>query len=181
MNEIWKDVVGYEGLYQVSNLGRVKRVRGRDSRGNLRNERVLKPRSIHGYMIAHLCKDGTPSNKAVHRLVAEAFLNNPNNLPEVNHIDGDKTNNLVSNLEWISSSDNSLHAFRLGLRTANKTFTGRVGNLHPRSKSVYCVELETLYDNARVASESVGCNETKIRDCCRGERLTCGGYHWRYV
>lgn len=181
MTEIWKDVVGYEGLYQVSNLGRVKRVRGKDSRGNLRNERVLKPRLIGGYRIAHLCKEGVAHNKSVHRMVAEAFIDNPRNLPEVNHIDGCKENNYYLNLEWVSSSDNSLHAFRLGLRTSNKTFQGRVGKLHPRSKVVYCIELDTLYDNARIASETLGCNETKIRDCCRGERITCGGYHWRYV
>jgi hypothetical protein len=181
MTEIWVDVVGYEGLYQVSHLGRVKRVMGKDSRGNLRNERVLKPRLIGGYLIAHLCKDGVASNKAVHRLVAEAFIDNPQNLPEVNHRDGCKENNYYLNLEWVSPSGNSLHAYALGLRTPNKTFQGRVGRLHPRSKLVYCVELDTVYDNARFASEATGCNETKIRDCCRGERITCGGYHWRYV
>lgn len=181
MTEIWKDIKDYEGFYQVSNLGRVKRVHGRDSRGNLRNEKVLKPRLICGYRIAHLCKDGVAVNKAVHRMVAEAFIDNPQMLPEVNHIDGCKENNVVTNLEWVTPSDNALHAFKLGLRTPNKTFQGRSGKLHPRSKVVYCVELDVLYDNARIASETTGCNETKIRDCCRGERLTCGGYHWRYV
>lgn len=181
MTEIWKDVVGYEGLYQVSNLGHVKRVRGKDSRGNLRNERMLKPRLICGYRVAHLCKNGIASNKSVHRLVAEAFIVNSKNLPEVNHIDGCKENNIITNLEWVSSSGNALHAFMTGLRTPNKTFQGRVGKLHPRSKSVQCVESGVIYDNARVASEIVNCNEAKIRDCCRGERITCGGYHWRYV
>lgn len=103
MIEIWKDITGYEGLYQVSNLGRVKSTQYFHGT----NERILKPISTHnGYFRVHLRKDGKLKTFKIHRLVAEAFIPNPDNLPQINHKDEDKTNNRVDNLEWCSARYN---------------------------------------------------------------------------
>ena len=106
-NEIWKDIKGYEGLYQVSNLGRVK---------NIKRNRLLKPLSdnTNRYLRVRLYdKNLKMRHKSVHRLVAEAFIPNPNNLPQVNHKDEDKTNNDVSNLEWCTIQYNICYGTRL--------------------------------------------------------------------
>lgn len=91
MKELWKDIKEYEGIYQVSNLGRVKRVE---------TDRVLKgSKNKKGYLRVDLYKNGSQSNKRIHRLVAQAFIPNPENKSQVNHIDENKTNNVISNLE----------------------------------------------------------------------------------
>lgn len=103
--EEWKDVPNYEGLYQVSNLGRIKSLR--DKNGKAR-EKILKLKlSKFGYYQICLCKNGKQKWYFVHRLVALAFIPNPNNLPQINHIDENKTNNYVENLEWCTSKYNS--------------------------------------------------------------------------
>ena len=111
MNEEWRDIEGYEGLYQVSNLGRVKSLNYRGCKGNIS---ILKPRlTKKGYETINLCKDGKVKNVRIHRLVAQSFISNPNNLPVVNHKDENKLNNNVDNLEWCTCQDNLLHSFRV--------------------------------------------------------------------
>lgn len=124
MKEIWKDVKGYEGLYQVSNFGKVKSLErtwfsGKNScTKKTKPEHIMKYRLAKGtgYCLLKLTKDGMEKHVYVHRLVAEAFLPNPNNLPEVNHIDGNKENNCVENLEWVTAKGNILHATKNKLR-----------------------------------------------------------------
>lgn len=133
MEEIWKDIEGYEGLYQVSNLGRVKslsRVVVRSStRKYISNEKLLKLCSDKaGYMIVCLSKEGTHQTLKVHRLVANAFIPNPNEKKEVNHINGIKWDNRLENLEWNTTSENQKHAYSIGL---NK---GANGQRHGMSK-----------------------------------------------
>ena len=120
MQEIWESVKGYEGLYEVSNLGRVRTLKRATTSGV-----VLKQAVKHGYMHVCLSKDGKPSTKRVHRLVAEAFIANPMDKPVVNHIDGDKTNNAVSNLEWATNSENELHSFRVLGKKPNRPWKGK--------------------------------------------------------
>ena len=121
INEDWKDITGYEGMYQVSNCGRVKSldriVKGGYS-GSYVRKGALKKQSAdeEGYLNICLYKDGKPNMFRVHRLVAEAFIPNPENLPQVNHKDGDKLNNNVENLEWCNNSQNQKHACQFGLR-----------------------------------------------------------------
>ena len=117
IDEIWKDIPDYEGLYQVSNLGRIKRLEHK-RKNNLINtdstykEHILKPaKQTSEYMYIVLCKNGKTKGFRVHRLVAQTFIPNPENKPQVNHIDTNKSNNNVNNLEWCSRSENMIHAY----------------------------------------------------------------------
>ena len=115
MTEIWKDIEDYEGKYEVSNLGRIKSLKRLDSIGKPIKERILKSSSWHGYLKIRLCKNGKTHSFRINRLVAIHFVANPDSKPQVNHIDGNKTNNSVTNLEWNNSSENLTHASKNGL------------------------------------------------------------------
>lgn len=115
MTEIWKDIVGYEGLYQVSNLGNVKRLKGYKGRGKgyIVEEHLIQPSiNSRGYQNVVLCKNGKTKTFSMHRLVAIAFLDNSDNLPQVNHKDENKLNNCVDNLEWCDSKYNNNYGTR---------------------------------------------------------------------
>ena len=121
MEEIWKDIVGYEGLYQVSNLGRVKSCERMivHFRGGLRKlkEKIRKAaKDTDGYLVLDLYRNGKGKFHKVHRLVAISFLETQDGKNEVNHINGQKEDNNINNLEWCNSSENQLHAFRNGLK-----------------------------------------------------------------
>lgn len=119
--EIWKDIPEYEGIYQVSNLGRVKSLsRNRKnwvSKFSTLKERILKQQILNGYYHVRLCIDKQYKTCLVHRLVATAFLENIENKPQVNHKNGVKTDNKVSNLEWVTKSENQNHAYATGLQS----------------------------------------------------------------
>lgn len=121
INEIWRDIEGYEGLYQISNLGRVKSFH--DGKESIRVQMISR-----GYYRLILYDNNRYHNYAVHRLVAEAFIPNPENKPTVNHIDGNKKNNNVSNLEWATWAEQSQHMVRTGL-------------CHRKGKNAHCVKL----------------------------------------
>ena len=116
MSEIWRDIDGYEGRYQISSLGRVKTVERHKSDGRRQPEAIRKTQVDHrGYEFVLLYNGERMKRHSVHVLVARAFIDNPENKPHVNHIDGDKLNNVLENLEWATPSENQRHALRMGL------------------------------------------------------------------
>ena len=189
MEEIWKWIDRYENMYQVSNLGRVRSV-DRDvycevSPNKLQHiyGKVLKQGTNHkGYPIVYLSKDGKQKTITVHRLVALTFIENPLNLPQVNHIDGDKTNNNVSNLEWCDNSYNQIHAHKTGLfpRYEDTVGWGRparpVAMLDLNTKEV----LRTFETLASVKRET-GINQFNVRSVCLRLRNHAGGYDWKFI
>lgn len=154
--EIWKEVIGYEGLYQVSNFGRIKK----------RNHIFKQYKDRVGYLNVVLTKNQIRKTKKVHRLVAEAFIENKENLPIINHKDGNKKNNSIDNLEWVTYKENSIHAVKTGLI---------------KTKPVICIETNKKYNSVKEASIDVGAFDGHISKVCKGIRNTAGGYHWKYV
>lgn len=131
--EFWKDIKGYEGLYQISNLGRVKGLRRLTKRSNSfmeLAERILcSILDVHGYLIVHLSKENKKKKFYIHRLLGEYFVGNPNNRECINHKNGIKTDNSLENLEWCTLADNNRHAFKIGLQKIGKDhhFYGKKG------------------------------------------------------
>lgn len=157
--EIWKDVVGYEGLYQVSNLGRIKR-----------KDHILY-KTLRNYYGVKLCKNNIKCFKYIHRIVAQAFIPNPENKSQVNHIDGNKLNNCVDNLEWVTRSENTKHAYKIGLEKPTKISPVIQYDLKGNKIKEYESIKEAKKKNKKCS---------KISDCCSGKRKTAGGYIWKY-
>ena len=158
--EIWKDITGYNGLYKISNKGRVL---------SLRKDNILKPIDSHGYKYVHLCnKYHKRKNKSVHRLVCEAFIDNPNNLPEINHIDGNKANNSVDNLEWCTPAQNSYH---------------RANILNRNKRKVYCIETKQTFNSIKEAANYYHKTTAPLIAVLRNykHRYTFDNKHWKYV
>lgn len=124
MEEIWKDISGYEGFYQVSNMYRVKSLERIVNSGNgkrIEGSKIIKMRlNERGYYRLSLSKNGECKNFTLHRLIAKAFIPNPHNKPEINHINGIKTDNRIDNLEWVTTKENVIHAETIGLRNKNR-------------------------------------------------------------
>lgn len=176
--EAWKDVPGYEGLYMVSNKGNVKRTERASvmkcRKGTVYPEVFIKPSDNKGYRMVTLTKDGSRKGMPVHRLVALAFIPNPESKEIVNHKDGNRGNNNVSNLEWVSRTENTLHAFRvLGKRCPG-----------PR-KAVLQLDTEgnivETYSSAVEAGRATGTNSGKISDVVLGRRKSAGGFKWQFA
>ena len=153
--EVFKDILGYEGLYQVSNLGKVKSTerKAKHWRGGLLTvkSRIMKPfTSKCGYLIVSISKNSIDNKFLIHRLVSNAFIPNPYNKPQVNHINGIKTDNKVSNLEWATTSENSLHAFKNNLKAKGQNRTqSKLTNkevLEIRHSNLRNIELSRLYN-----------------------------------
>lgn len=177
MKEIWKDVVGYEGLYQVSNLGRIKAMQKRGHKSVVMKYSIRKD----GYCRILLSKNSEYKALYVHRLVAEAFLTHADNECEVNHIDGNKANNNLSNLEWVTRSDNIKHALKCGLKI-NPTI-GKFGGKNPNSKKVYQYDLKNnlvkVWDSASEAERFGGFCANNIYACITKKR-TYKGFIWKH-
>lgn len=163
--ENWKDIKGYEGLYQISDYGNVKRLAGSPK---CKKDRIMtKSVSSNGYLFVTLYKNGKSKTHRIHRLVLENFnpVENMENL-EVNHLDEDRTNNNLSNLQWCTRQENLNYGNRA------KKYT------QSRGHKVKCVETGKVYDSLREAERDTGCAHTHISDCIKGKQKTCGGYHW---
>lgn len=183
-NNMWKSISGYDGYYEVSDTGEVRSIdryvtdtsgkhkgKKRFLKGSTMKLTNNKPRNREdGYVVVNLRKDGTSWVAPVHILVAKAFIPNPDNLPTVNHIDGDKHNNNASNLEWASYSENNIHALRTGLRS-------------PRGNAIsqYTLDGEYVasYKSACEAARVTGLSRGAISHCLNGRMKKYGGFIWR--
>lgn len=176
--EIWKDIKDYEGIYQVSNLGRVKSFDSIDKLGRIRKGRILKGcKNTKGYLLVNLCKNNIGCGNLVHRLVAESFIPNPENKPQVNHIDEDKTNNMVSNLEWMIVKENNNHGTR----------NERAGKAISKSKSIPIIatniktgESKEFYGSNECARQ-LGLHDSNITSVLKGRYKQTGGYTFKYL
>lgn len=186
MLEVWKDIPNYEGLYQISNLGNVKSLCF--GARNIRKSNIVKllhqsPNNL-GYHKVELYKDGKSKMFYVHRLVAISFIPNPDNKPQINHKDGNKDNNTVDNLEWVTSKENLHHAVETGLRRRSQ-MKGITGKLNKNSKKINQYDKEgnyiaTYYGIAEAARILNG-NANSISCCLRGRYKTACGYKWEYA
>lgn len=173
MKEIWKDIMGYEDLYQVSNLGRIKSLR-QCTKHHKEKEYILKPSlANNGYCQVTLYRNPSDKRKfLVHRLVANAFLDNPNNLPQVNHKDENPTNNRADNLEWCTAKYNNLYG------------TARIRTIDTKSRPVAQYTLEgkciAIYRSSTIASELLGISKNAIR-CASNKGTRCDKYLWKYT
>lgn len=150
-----EDIKNYEGLYAITSCGKV---------WSYKSKKFLKPgANTDGYLRVDLRKDKERKQFLIHRLVAEAYIPNPNNYDTVDHIDFDRTNNCVNNLQWMSHSENCRKRRDNG------------------SKPVRCIELNTIYPSIREAARCLNLDSSSISKACRGELKKTGGYHWEYV
>lgn len=168
MTEIWRDIKDYEGLYQISNLGRVK---------NSRTGRILKPQvnKGKGYLMVRLYKDGVGTLFKIHRLVAEAFKPNPHNYPTVDHINRIRTDNRTDNLRWLP----------YGLQAQNRNSESQreiVKKIFCKPVIQYTIDkvLVTEYPSIKEASIKTGICAANICNVLKGKYKTAGGYMWKY-
>lgn len=177
LRKLWHSVRGYDGLYQVSNFGEIKSLPRRKHLPNgkytVSKEKLLSPARIgkDGYEFVYLTVGGESKRFYVHRIVAEAFLPNPDGMPFVNHINGLKFDNRLENLEWCSRSKNAKHAYRvLGVgRTCKIAQYDKRGNY-----------IKT-WANAYQAQEELGINRGNINSCVNKHRKTAGGFRWEAI
>jgi hypothetical protein len=184
--EKWKDVVGYEGLYKVSDLGRVKNSLG------IIMKCFYKDKSSDNYLRVALSKYGACKKYTVHRLVALAFIPNEKNKPLVNHKNGVKNDNRLSNLEWCTSSENRIHSIQMGLEKPEISEKCRKASLEVIRKRVRCIETQGTFKSSYDAADWLNDYKFKntkrinnlanhIRQVCRGKVAVCHGYHFKYI
>lgn len=183
MSEIWKPVVDFEEYYEVSNCGNVRTVDRYvyDKNGKSRHikmKNITKQIDRNGYYKVDIRNDYYRKTITIHRLMAIAFLPNPENKPCVNHIDGNKLNLNLSNLEWVTYSENNKHAVDNGLRKS--PWIGKFGKNMPVSKPVLQYDIKGNYIQEFENARQTGINYKHISACCLGKRKTAGGYIWKY-
>ena len=170
--EIWKPIVGWEGLYECSNLGRIKSYR-QNEEGVIKNPTPYK----NGYLRVNLCKDGKYKTMLVHRIVCAAFLENKDGLKYVDHINGERTDNRLSNLRYVDKSSNQLNPI-----TRQRMSTSRTGIKVDRNPVKIQLDINgcliKVWDTAREASEALGISRQVIGDCCAGRCKSAGQYKW---
>ena len=184
INPKWKDIVGYENEYQINQFGEIRTLK--DS-PKLKKYDVLKPQisKRNGYVYQMLYKNGKEKLLRVHRLVAMAFLPNPNNLPQVNHKDGNKQNNSVDNLEWCEQSDNMKHAYKNGLQIPSENQRKAIINTNKLKQKKVCQikdgEIINTFSGISEASRQTKISISCISRCCNLKRKSTNGYEWRFL
>ena len=203
MKEIWRDIgeikgIDYTGLYQISNYGQVRSLDRYDNLKHFRKGKILIQQLYTGYLYVSLCKNGKIKMYRVHRLVAEAFIPNPDNLPQVNHINEIKTDNRLENLNLMTPKEN------INWGTANERRSNsnkgkkrseeirrKIGDAErgvyntKKSKPVLQIDKDTNeiiaeFPSMMEVERQLGIRNQHISHCCKGKRNICGGYKWKY-
>jgi len=204
--EEWKDIKGFEGLYQVSNLGQIKSLyfTSNKTKKKYRRDKILKQqKDKQGYMTIRLSYFGKDKTYKTHRLVAKTFIPNIENKLEINHIDGNKANNIVSNLEWTTRSENQKHAYKYGLQTQTekmkrhsvemgKTYGKINGSKTGKDNIKKAIEAKKIkvnqyslngrllktWDSMSEAARNTGAYKSNISYCIKRKKGSAGGYKW---
>lgn len=171
MQEEWRDISGYEGRYQVSNLGRVRSLPRKTKTGFREGVTLIPVKDGVGYQIVNLSR----KSHKIHRLVAEAFIDNPNDYKCVNHKDENKLNNRADNLEWCTYEQNNNYGTRNKRISLNSSRKRRIEQLDANGNVI------TEWESISSASNHYGVTRTTICACCNGRQKTSAGYRWRYV
>ena len=194
MEEVWKDVKGYEGLYQVSNLGNVKSLNYRGHKGH---EHILMPKTNNnGRLWVLLYKHGKAKPTLIHRIVGIAFIKNPDNLPQINHKDENPKNNMANNLEWCTLEYNLMYTYK---RHSEKyhvseikrgAYAKRAKKVSRQNKKRQGNAINQLDENGNILKRwtdsreifvETGMSDWSISECCRGNRKTAYGFKWQYA
>ncbi len=182
--EEWRDIEGWEGIYQISNFGRLKSIKRTISgmKGpsrTIREKIVTGSKDKDGYRVTELWKENKGYPQKIHRLVASAFIENTEHKPFVNHIDGIKDHNGVWNIEWATEAENQKHAYHvLGVKIHT---WGKTGGLNPRAKKVRCATLDMEFDCVLQAANCLGVSKVKISNVCSNKLTHIGGLYFRYT
>lgn len=179
--EIWKDIEGYEGRYLISNKGRVKSLYDRCKA--MAKDSIMATKLCKGYPAVNMYNDKLiKKTLLIHRMVAKAFIPNTDNKPLVNHIDGNKRNPEVSNLEWSTYSENGIHAYKVLGKSCN--FTGRTGGDSYSAKKVDQFSLDGVFikswDSGADIQRYYGFKSSSVSRCCSGELKKSKGFIWRW-
>lgn len=196
-NEEWRDIVGYEGLYQVSNIGRIRGLPITTKFGARHKKhpyRFLTPVvSKRGYYVVGLSKNGITKTFTLHRLIAQAFIPNPENKPHIDHIDTNRLNNNLSNLRWVTSKENSNNPLTLEKNRQSGRRLWADGIFDDRKNIHSCIrvgqytksgELIKIWDSIIDAARILGIDSSSISAICLGtnpNRHTAGGYKWQHI
>lgn len=196
MVEEWKTIPCFQGLYEASNLGRIRSIDRVVRRNGLTSKslkgKILSPNTQkNGYKVVALSKQGKTQSFRVHRLVALAWLPNPDNLTEVNHLNENKADNSVANLSWVSHRENANYGTRIRRCISNRDQSGvrngmfgKIGGLNPNAKEVIKLSMDgdfiAEYPSLLEASKSANCTRASIRNNIKGRTKHCGGYKWMY-
>ena len=172
--EEWNDIKNYEGIYKVSNKGNVKSIPRIDANGVWREEKILKPiLAKSGYLVVGLSKNGKEKQYRIHRLVAEAFIPNPNSFSCINHKDEDRTNNCVENLEWCTIGYNNNYGNRI--KKVIKSMGKPIIAITPSNGSI------SFYPSISIASRETNSSRRHISGVLKGKRNYHNGRKWRYA
>lgn len=186
MKEIWKDIKDYENHYQISNFGNIKSLK--DGKGKM----LKLKKGKNGYLYTNLSKNGKVKTYTVHKLVAQTFILNPENKPEIDHINTVRNDNRVENLRWVTRKENNNNLLtkekmsnahegkKLSEECKKKLSEIRKGLNNPTARAVVCLENGIVYSTITQCAEELGLSTSNITKVCRKKRRATGGYHFKY-
>lgn len=183
--EEWRTIVNYEGLYEVSNFGRIKSsakswASGIHYASGIRNEKIVKQAVSFGYLRIHLSKKCKIQAFQVHRLVAAAFIENTHNKPQVNHLLGNKKDNRATKLEWATRSEDELHSYRVLGKTPSTTWKVNFDKTR-RERKVVCLNNGESFKSIAEAANKIGLNRRYLNKVCSGQRKQIKGFIFKYI